>query len=191
MFNTPMSNKKEKVIINTQNRILDATGPLAILWQEAEKLKSANKGIDPNDVINIVQRALYIYMSDRCFLSKLLPKSVDLIDDSSGKKALRKSQDKLFGNKFRKLIAKDSKDNRELSELLPTRKRFKSDKYASDKKDFFRTGDRSQQFFRTGPSNNRFQCGGHNYRGQFNQRGRGYRGTSRTATTITRKTENQ
>lgn len=79
--------------------------------------------------------------------ARLLPESVDLIDDSSGKKALRKSKDKLFGNKFRKLLAKDSKDNRELSELLPTRKRFKSDKYASDKKDFFRTGDRSQQFF--------------------------------------------
>lgn len=100
-------------------------------------------------------------------------------------------QDKLFGNKFRKLLAKDSKDNRELSELVPTRKRFKSDKYASDKKDVFRTGDRSLQFFRTGPSNNRFQCWGHNYRGQFNQIRRGYRGTSRTAITITRKTENQ
>ncbi|XP_052713917.1 uncharacterized protein LOC128187537 [Crassostrea angulata] len=62
-------------------------------------------------------------------------------------KALRKSKDKLFGNKFRKLLAKDSKDNRELSELLPTRKRFTSDKYASDKKDFFRSGDKSQQFF--------------------------------------------
>lgn len=34
-----------------------------------------------------------------------------------------------------------------MSELLPTRKRFKFDKYASDKKDFFRTGDKSQQFF--------------------------------------------
>lgn len=34
-----------------------------------------------------------------------------------------------------------------MSELLPTRKRFTSDKYASDKKDFFRSGDKSQQFF--------------------------------------------
>lgn len=92
-----MSNKKEKFIINTQNRILDATGPLAILWQTTEKLKSANEGIDPNDVINIVQRALvlmgnahYIYMSDRrkTLLSRLFPESVDLIDDSSGIKAI-------------------------------------------------------------------------------------------------------
>ena len=34
-FNQPMSNKIEKIIINTQNRILDATGPFAILRQEA------------------------------------------------------------------------------------------------------------------------------------------------------------
>lgn len=93
-LNTQMSNKKEKVI-NTQNRILNATGPLDILWQEPEKLKSADKGIDPNDVINIVQRASvlignvhYIYMTDRrkTLLRKLLPESVDLIYDSSGKK---------------------------------------------------------------------------------------------------------
>lgn len=38
-----------------------------------------------------------------------------------------------------------------MSELLPTRKRFKFDKYASDKKDFFRTGDKSQFFFGQGP----------------------------------------
>ena len=56
--------------------------PLAILWQEAEKLKKANKGIDPNDVIGIVQRALvlignahYVYMTDRrkTVLNKLIP----------------------------------------------------------------------------------------------------------------------
>ena len=35
--------KIEKIIINTQNRILGATGPLAILWQEAEKVKKKVK----------------------------------------------------------------------------------------------------------------------------------------------------
>ena len=100
-FNQPMSNKKEKIIINTQNRILDATGPLAILWQEAEKVKIANKGIDLNDVIDIVQRALvlignahYVYMTDRrkTLLSKLVSECVDLIEDSFGKRALRKQK---------------------------------------------------------------------------------------------------
>ena len=133
-----MSNKKEKIIINTQNRILDATDPLVTLWQEAEKVKKANKGIDSNDVIGIVERALvlignahYVYMTDwrETLLSKLVPKCVDLIEDSSGKRALKKSNDKLFGNKFRKLLAKDSKDNREFSDLLQNnRKGYKMEK---------------------------------------------------------------
>ena len=94
-----MSNRKEKIIINTQNRIFDATGPLAIFWQKAEKVKKANKGIDPNDFIGKVQRdlvlvgnAYYVYMTDRrkTLLSKLVPEYADLIEDSSGKRALRK-----------------------------------------------------------------------------------------------------
>jgi hypothetical protein len=127
-------------VINTQNRILDATGPLAILWQEAEKSKKAIKGIDPNNVIGIVQRAVvfignvhYVYMTDRrrTLLNKLVPECVDLIEDIAGKKALRKSKDKLFRNKFRKLLARDSKDNRELFGLLPNmpyRKKLKKGK---------------------------------------------------------------
>lgn len=59
-FNQPLSDKKERTIINTQSRILDATGPLAILWNEAEKLKKRDKGVDPVDVINIVQHALVL-----------------------------------------------------------------------------------------------------------------------------------
>jgi hypothetical protein len=81
-------------------------------------------GIDPNDVINIVQRALalkgnaHISMAGRSktLLSKLLLGSVDLIDYSSGKKALLGSNDKLIRIKFRKLLAKDSKDHGEPSE---------------------------------------------------------------------------
>ena len=50
-------------------------------------------------------------MTDRRkkLLGKLVPEYVDLIENSSGKRALRKSKNKLFGNKFRKLLAKDSK----------------------------------------------------------------------------------
>ena len=38
-FKQKFSEKKERSIINAQNRILDATGPLAILWNGAEKAK--------------------------------------------------------------------------------------------------------------------------------------------------------
>ncbi|XP_062591130.1 uncharacterized protein LOC134252663 [Saccostrea cucullata] len=184
-FNQAMSNKKEKIIINTQNRILDATGPLAILWHEAEKR-----------ALVLIGNAHYVYLTDRrkTLLSKLVPECVDLIEDSSGRKALRNSKDKLFGNTFRKLLAKDSKDNREISDLLPQRKRFKSDNKNSyfydnnnERRNSFRNGaGRPQQFFRTGPSNNRYQFGGHNYRGQQSQRGRGS-----AKFPLSRKTENQ
>jgi hypothetical protein len=118
-FNQPLSDKKERTIINTQSRILDATGPLAILWNEAEKLKKRDKGVDPVDVINIVQRALvlignahFVYMSDRRkgLLSRILPDCVDLVDDTIGKKALLKSRGYLFGKKFRKILTNDGKD---------------------------------------------------------------------------------
>jgi len=39
-FGQPLSARKEMAIVNTQNRILDAVGPLAILWSEAQKVKS-------------------------------------------------------------------------------------------------------------------------------------------------------
>ena len=47
---------------------MDATGSLSILWNEAEKLKKKQRGIDPRDVIEIVQRALVLignYIFDR------------------------------------------------------------------------------------------------------------------------------
>ena len=44
-------------------------------------------------------------------------------------------------------------------------------------------------FFETGPSNTRHQFGGHNYRGQPQQRGRGFRAGSKSS--FSRKTENQ
>lgn len=103
-FNQPLSDKKERTIINTQSRILDATCPLAILWNEAEKLKKRDKGVDPVDVINIVQCALvlignahFVFMTDRRkgLLSRILPdcvQNVDLVDDSMAKKALLKSK---------------------------------------------------------------------------------------------------
>ena len=39
---------------------MDATCPLAMPWNEAEKLKKKQRGIDPRDVIDIVQRSLVL-----------------------------------------------------------------------------------------------------------------------------------
>ena len=42
------------------SRIMDATCPLAMPWNEAEKLKKKQRGIDPRDAIDIVQRSLVL-----------------------------------------------------------------------------------------------------------------------------------
>ena len=39
---------------------MDATCQLAMPWSEAEKLKKKQRGIDPRDVIDIVQRYLVL-----------------------------------------------------------------------------------------------------------------------------------
>lgn len=130
-FQTPLSAKKEKVIINTQNRILDAVGPLSILWKEAERLEKKGKAMDPRDVIAVVQRCLvlvgnahFVYMTDRrkSLLAKLLPDAMDLLEDSNGKKALRKAKENLFGRKFLQLLSVESKENRELYGLMRRKK---------------------------------------------------------------------
>ncbi|VDI51548.1 Hypothetical predicted protein [Mytilus galloprovincialis] len=134
-FNQTLNAKKERSIINSENRILDATGPLAILWTEAEKAKKRDRGLNPVDVIDIVQRALvlignahYVYLTDRrrSMLGRVLPECLDLLTDKDGKKALLKSSNELFGRKFRKLLTEESKDNRELFSLLETVRRSKN-----------------------------------------------------------------
>ena len=174
-FNQPLSDKKERNIINAQSRILDATGPLAILWSEAEKLRKRHRGLDPVDVINIVQRAIvlignthYVYMSDRrrSMLARLLPDCTDLLSESDAKKALLKSKGDLFGRKFRKMLTLESKDNKELYDMLPSHKR-RNDNYSSNSSNFRRQNsggqssstkqhNGSQQPFRQGPPNRQF-----------------------------------
>lgn len=68
-------------IVNTQNRILDAAGPLAILWSETQKVKKGGIGLHPGNIINIVQRGLelignihFVYMNDR--RNTMLAKSI-------------------------------------------------------------------------------------------------------------------
>ncbi|CAC5412928.1 C1QL [Mytilus coruscus] len=79
--------------------ILDATSSLAILWTEAEKATRRYHGLNPADVIDIVQRALvlignahYVYLSDdrRSMFDRVLPSCIDLLADKDGKKDLLK-----------------------------------------------------------------------------------------------------
>ncbi|CAG2213564.1 uncharacterized protein LOC143063943 [Mytilus galloprovincialis] len=192
-FNQTLNAKKERSIINSENRILDATGPLAILWTEAEKAKKRDRGLNPVDVIDIVQRALvlignahYVYLTDRrrSMLGRVLPECLDLLTDKDGKKALLKSSNELFGRKFRKLLTEESKDNRELFSLLQTVRRSKNKASRFGNGNFSgghgNGGRGNNQYFRLEPPNNQNQ--------QFGGRGRGRgRGQSRSTPGIPRK----
>ena len=83
--------------------------------------------MDPSDVIQFVQRAVvltgnahYIYNSERrrAIMARTIPDNTDLLNERKGKKALAKSNKDLFGRKFLKFLAKESKDNKLLRDLL-------------------------------------------------------------------------
>ena len=165
------------------------------------KLKNSKKGrgIDPRDVIDIVQRTLvllgnahYVYLADRrkSILAKILPDCMDLLSDSAGKKALLKANAELFGKKFRKLLTEESRDNKELFELLPNsyKKSKKGGKGSNQSTSSFSypTGGSHggrNQFFQSGPSTNQqSQLGGQYSRGANHSnrglsRGRGQKQT--------------
>lgn len=69
------------------------------MWNEAEKLKKRDKGEDPIDIINIVQRAItyifignahFVYMRDRRkgLLRRILSDSLNLVVDSIWQESL-------------------------------------------------------------------------------------------------------
>lgn len=165
--------KLEKNKINTQMRILDALGPLSVLWSEAERISKTGKGMDPSDVIQLVQRAIMfvgnahcLYNTDRrkAVLAKTMPETVDILSDKKYKKSLGKCKSDLFGKRFLKQLAKDNKDNRELKQLLTN---------GNEKKTWSQTkqfSDRNRQFFLQRPSSS-LQYGGRRQpdRRQFNQ----------------------
>lgn len=154
-------------------RILDALGPLSVLWGKAERISKTGKGMDPSDVIQFVQRAImfvgnahFLYNTDRCkaVLAKTMPESVDVLSEKRYKKSLGKCKSDLFGKHFLKQLAKDNKDNRELKQLLSN---------GSDKKVWSQTrqfSDRNRQFFLQRPSSS-LQYGGRRQtdRRQFTQ----------------------
>lgn len=163
----------EKNKINTQMRILDALGPLSVLWSEAERISKTGKGMDPSDVIQFVQRAImfvgnahFLFNTDRrkAVLAKTMPETVDILSDKKYKKSLGKCKSDLFGKRFLKQLAKDNKDNRELKQLLTNGNEKKS---WSQTKQF---SDRNRQFFLQRPSSS-LQYGGRRQtdRRQFNQ----------------------
>lgn len=91
------------------------------MWNEAKKLKRLDKGVDPIDIINIVQRAItcifignahFVYMRDRRkgLLRRILSDCVNLVVDSLWQKAWLKSRGYLFGKKFRIILTNYGKD---------------------------------------------------------------------------------
>lgn len=61
---------------------LDALGPLSVLWSEADRISKIEKGMDPSDVFQFIQRtilfvriAYFFYNSDRhkAILAKTMP----------------------------------------------------------------------------------------------------------------------
>lgn len=138
--------KLEKNKINTQMRILDALGPLSVLWGEAEQISKTGKGMDPSDVIQFVQRAIMFVGNAHFLYNTDMPESVDVLSEKRYKKSLGKCKSDLFGKHFLKQLAKDNKDNRELKQLLSN---------GSDKKVWSQTrqfSDRNRQFFLQRPS---------------------------------------
>ena len=151
--------KLESCKINNQLRILDPLGPLAVLWAEAERIKKIGDGMDPSDVIQFVQRAIvltgnahFVFNSERrrAIMGKTMPDNVDLLSEKKGKKALAKTKGDLFGRKFLKYLAKESKDDKQLRELLvPSFNR--KNRYG---KGFKKSNRNGNQFFQNRPANN-------------------------------------
>ena len=119
--------KLESCKINNQLRIFDPLGPLAVLWSEAGRIKKLGDGMDPSDVINFVQRAIVltgnvhvIYNTERrrATIGKTMPDNLDCISNKTDKIALSKARGDLFGRTFLKHLAKESKDDKHLRELL-------------------------------------------------------------------------
>ena len=87
-FNSVMDRRQ----MNIAGRILDPLGPLALLWQNALTASKEKSGLDPAEVIELVQRAIaltgnasFCALVDRRkgLLAKVSSDSLDLIEDPS------------------------------------------------------------------------------------------------------------
>ena len=149
--------KLEKAKINAQ---------LSVLWTEAEHIRDNGQGMDPADVIQLVQRAIvlignahFIFINERrkAIMATSMPENMDMLSEKEGLRALSESKRDLFGKSFLKLLAKDSKDNKELKDLLVKH----SPKSGHKKGGFKRFNFRNDQFFQKQLPNN-LQSGSQN-----------------------------
>ena len=98
--------KLEKAKINAQLRILDPLCPLSVLWTEAENIRDNGQGMDPADVIQLVQRAIvlignahFIFINERrkAIMAISMPENMDMLSEKEGLRALSESKRDLFG----------------------------------------------------------------------------------------------
>ena len=110
--------------MNIAGRILDPLGPLAQLWQNALIASKEKSGLDPAEVIELVQRAIaltgnasFCALVDRRkgLLAKVSSDSLDLIEDPS---LFCPGSTDLFGKKFKKSFLKELKLSKELDSLV-------------------------------------------------------------------------
>ena len=119
-FNPVMDRRQ----MNIAGRILDPLGPLAQLWQNALTASKEKSGLDPAEVIKLVQRAIaltgnasFCALVDRRegLLAKVSSDSLDLIEDPS---LFSPGSTDLFGKKFKKSFLKELKLSRELDSVV-------------------------------------------------------------------------
>ena len=191
--NSKWNGKREREHINAQARIADALGPLLKLWSASQNvLKSKQgQGVDPNDVIlylkaavSLIGNAFFVFLKERrkSLLFKILPDCVDMLEDKKSRKVLKKSREFLFGRKFKKLLARESSEYKELKSLIST-SRFRGSRGTGGQRGTYRgRGGQYQrrpgrsrpgygQFFRQGPSDVQQSGGRYNFRGGRSARG--------------------
>ena len=119
-FNPVMDRRQ----MNIAGRILDPLDPLAQLWQNALTASKGKSGLDPAEVIELVQRAIaltgnanFCALVDRRkgLLAKVSSDSLDLIEDQS---LFSPGSTDLFGKKFKKSFLKELKLSKELDSLV-------------------------------------------------------------------------
>ena len=117
--------------MNIARRILDPLGPLAQNWQNALIASKEKSGVDPAEVIELVQRAIaltgnasFCALFDRRkgLLAKVLSDSLELIADPS---LFCPGFTDLFGKKFKKSFLKELKVSKELDSLQPGKGPFR------------------------------------------------------------------
>jgi len=116
--------------------------------------------MDPSDVINLVQRAIvlsgnahFIFNTERrkAVIAKTMPDNMDLLSEKKAKRKLAKAKGVLFGRKFLKYLAKESKDDKHLRELLVPSFNKKNQ---FGKGNYNKTNQNGPQFFQNRSSNN-------------------------------------